>query len=483
MNAMAVDGPSVVQERLTEARDPGGRRRPGRKGFRVKWLSSLGAVLCIGALGVVVTGRHISLGSVDADQDALTVPVARGDLVVTVTEDGQVESATNVNVRCEVPGPIRILEIVEDGTQVKPGEALAKLDSSSIEEEIVAQEIATAKAEAARVKAEKDLAAAAIAVDEYVQGTFVQDLRKLEIDLTVARQTLSDAESVMAFATRMHRKGYATSRELKAKRYFLEQAKRDIGLVELKKEVLEKYTRPKMLEELNSTRDSAAALLTSETAALQQERAKLERSRDQLEKCTLRAPQDGMAIYANDRQNWGEAGPKIELGARVNQFQAIIRLPDLRQMQVKSLIHETKVDLLRLGLPARIKIQDREFDGEVTSIANQPEPSGFWQGYIKEYAVVVRITGEPEQLKPGKTAEVRILVDERKNVLLVPVQCVVQHEAVWNAWVRTPQGTERRELLLGARNDTQVEIVDGLKEGERVVLTPRADSLAPREDQ
>ncbi len=444
--------------------------RPGRR--------TVGAVFAVGAVGLFAAGRAVWSGPADADRDVLTVAVARGDLVVTITEDGHVESATNINVKCEVPGPIRILELVPDGAQVKQGDSLVRLDSSSIEDDILAQEIVLAKAEADRIKAEKDLSAAEIAVEEYLEGTFVQELHKLEIDLTVARANFTAAESVLQFANKMYKKGYATARELRTKEYALEQSRRDIGIAELKKRVLEKYSSKKTLEELTSKRDSARAVVHSETASLQQERIKLERLKDQLDKCTIRAPEDGMAIYANDRQNWGEQGPKIEPGARVNQFQSIIRLPDLRKMQVKALVHETKVDQLRPGLPATIRIQEREFQGEITSIANQPEPSGFWQGFIKEYAILVQIVGEPEQLKPGKTAELRILADERKHVLMVPVQCVVQQGTCFYVWVQTPQGIQRRELLLGAKNDTSIEIVDGLKEGELVLLTPRADSPA-----
>jgi HlyD family secretion protein len=360
---------------------------------------------------------------------------------------------------------------------VEEGDVLAKLDSSSIEDDILAQQIVTTKAEATQVKAEKDLAAATIAVEEYLEGTYVQELRKLEIDLTVARQNLVAAERSLEFVTKMHKKGYAKTRELKVSEYGFEQAQRDVGLAELKKQVLEKYTRPKELEELSSTRDSAQALLKSETAALQQELSKLRRYQDQLEKCTLRAPQVGMVIYANDRQGWGDTAPKVEIGARVNQFQAIVRLPDLKSMQVRVLVHENKVDAMKPGLSAKVKIQDREFDGEVTSIANQPEPSGFWQGFVKEYAVMVRILGEPEALKPGKTAELRIFVDERCDVLMVPLQCVVQRGTSSYAFVKTVHGVERRELLLGAKNDKSIEIVDGLKEGEAVLLTPRAESL------
>jgi hypothetical protein len=72
----------------------------------------------------------------------------------------------------------------------------------------------------------------------------------------------------------------------------------------------------------------------------------------------------------------------------------------------------------------------------------------------------------------------RIRVDDRTAVLTIPVQCVVQQGTISYAWVKRPEGLQRRELLLGAKNDTSIEIVDGLKEGERVLLAPRAESLA-----
>ncbi|HEV3338719.1 MAG TPA: hypothetical protein VG125_00130, partial [Pirellulales bacterium] len=159
----------------------------------------------------------------------------------------------------------------------------------------------------------------------------------------------------------------------------------------------------------------------------------------------------------------------------VNQFQSILKLPDLKHMQVKSLVHETKVDQLRLGMRARIKIQDLEFQGEITSIANQPEQTQWFQGNTKEYATLIRIDGEPTDLKPGMTAEVEILVAEKKDVRTIPVQCVVESGSKFRAYVKNGKAVEPRELKLGGTNDTVIEVIDGVKEGEQVLLTPRAD--------
>src|SRR6185295_5734152 len=95
-------------------------------------------------------------------------------------------------------------------------------------------------------------------------------------------------------------------------------------------------------------------------------------------------------------------------------------------MQVKVTVHESKVDRLRLGMPATVAIQNRKVDGYVTSIANQPEQNSFFGSGVKEYGTYVRIEGEQTGLKPGMTAEVVILVDERKNALTLPIQCIVE---------------------------------------------------------
>ncbi|HEX7379639.1 MAG TPA: HlyD family efflux transporter periplasmic adaptor subunit [Pirellulales bacterium] len=442
----------------------------------VRWLLSF--VGALGGLGLlylaysrVYSGDDVEVGRF------LTTTVKRGDLLITVTEDGNVESAHNVELKSKVPGSNTILDIIPDGSHVKEGDQLVKLDSWTIEEQITTQEIAVAKAEAARITSSKNYAAAKIAVEEYDKGTFVQERQQFEADITVAKQNLSSAENLLYYSQKMHRKGYVTQLDVESKQFAVEQAKLNLAVAERKKEVLEKYTKAKMLEDLTSKRDSAEALMKSDEAAYKKETQTLDRLQTQLKECTIFAPQDGMVVYANDMSGSrrGDSGPKIDLGAQVNQFQAILRLPDLKNMQVKTLVHETKVDSLRIGMRARVKIQDREFQGEITSIANQAEPGNWFSSGVKEYSTVVKIDGEPQGLKPGMTAEVEILVTEQKGALEIPVQCVVEGGGKFHAWVKTNKGIERRNLVLGGTNDSVIAIVDGLKEGEKVLQNPRAD--------
>ncbi|HEV3342382.1 MAG TPA: HlyD family efflux transporter periplasmic adaptor subunit [Pirellulales bacterium] len=452
--------------------------RPSPRRNRSGWLPWV-----LAALGVLVTGGGLYAAYTylyqgrdgTGDGHVVTASVKKGDLVITVTEDGNVESANNVELKCKVPGPITILEIVPDGSHVKKGDQLVLLDSSSIEDSILTQEIAVAKAEAAKITSEKDFSAAKIGVSEYEQGTLRRDVRRAEADIIVAKQNLSTAENQLRYSRNMYRKGYVTQLDVESKEFALEQAELDVEVAELSKEVLQKFTSAKTLEELKSKRDSAEALMNSDVAAFTKESNQLKRLKDQLAECTITAPQDGMVVYANDRSNPFQQTPKVDLGAQVNQFQAIVRLPDLKSMQVKALVHESKVDQLRLGMRAKIKIQDRDFQGEITSISNQPEATMWFQGNSKEYATLLKIDGEPTELKPGMTAEIEILVSQKKGVLQVPVQCVIERGGKFRSYVKTPNGVTARDLALGGTNDTVIEIVDGLKEGELVLLNPRAD--------
>jgi uncharacterized membrane protein YgcG len=94
---------------------------------------------------------------------------------------------------------------------------------------------------------------------------------------------------------------------------------------------------------------------------------------------------------------------------------------------------------------------------------------------VKEYAATVAIEGEIENLKPGMTAEVEIFVADIPNALTVNVSAVVeQGGGKCYVWIVTPDGLERRLVIVGRTNENVIEIKDGVAVGEEVVLNPRA---------
>jgi HlyD family secretion protein len=283
----------------------------------------------------------------------------------------------------------------------------------------------------------------------------------------------------------MFRKGYVSSLELEGQRFGVQRSELELASAKTAKDVLEKFTREKTLEDLRSQRDNADAQMKADAAAFDLEKTRLERLEAQLVNCKLVAPQSGMVVYANERS--GRFGPSsqsgaIEEGAAVRERQVILRLPDLEKMQVKVNVHESKVDQIRPGMRARIRILDNDLTGAVTTIRNQPEQSSWMSGNVKEYATTVRVVGQSETLRPGMTAEVEILVAHLKDVLTLPVAAAVEQRGKFFCWVDTPAGPEKRPLVLGLSNDQFVEVKDGVAQGELVLLNPRAAVKEARSD-
>jgi HlyD family secretion protein len=454
--------------------------RPVKRRKR-RWPLLLVLLGMLGGGGWYAVQHFKTLGS-DAGERVLTQKVTRADLLITVVEDGNVESTSNTDVRCQVAGGSVILWIIADGTMVKKDDELVRLDSSTIEDQVNTQKIVFERAQAARIQAEKEYSAAKIAVQEYIEGTYLKELQLIEAQITIAMENLRSSENSLQHTERMARKGYVTPLQLESQKFAVERSKLDLETARTSKRVLQEFTRAKMLEELESTRDSAEARMRSEQAATDLEQGRLKRFLGQLEQCVIKAPDDGMVVYANEMGGRGQQTVKIEEGAAVRERQSIVRLPDLSQMQVKVLVHESKIDSLRPGMRARVTIQDRELQGEVMTVANQPEPTSFFSSAVKEYATIVKIDGESEGLKPGMTAEVEILVADLKDALAVPVQAVVEQGGKFYCWAMTPAGPQKRQVVLGASNNTVIEIKDGIASGDDVLLNPRAIVPAANED-
>ncbi len=266
---------------------------PAARRSWLKWL--LAAALVAGVGGLAWAAWAVFGVGVQAPTSGplTTYKVKRGDLLVTVTEEGSLESAENVEIKCEVAGGTSIVWIIDDGKEVKKGTELLRLDGSKLKEDVGQQKIAYEKALASKIQAAKDFDAAKIAVEEYVQGTFKKDLSEAESKVTVARGSLHSAENTLQHGERMFRKGYISPLQLEAQKTAVEHAKLDLGTAEIARDVLRKFTRPKMIQELESKRDAAAAKRDSEKASLDLEEAKLKRLTTQLEKCTGPRPQGG----------------------------------------------------------------------------------------------------------------------------------------------------------------------------------------------
>lgn len=430
-------------------------------------------LLAGGALaGLVILITLIAGATTSTDTGPrLTHTIARGDLVVTVTEQGTLESSNNTEIKCKVRGASTVLWVVEAGTEVKPGDVLVRLDTSTIEDNINQQKIVYQRALATHTQSETDVAVARIAITEYLEGAYRSQLKTLQKDLAIAESHLRSAKNVLEHSQRMFRKGYVSQLEVEGSEFTVVQAELELEVKQTEIDALERFTKAKQLETLQSALKAAEAKLASDQAALDLEKARLDREEEQLKNCVIVADTGGMVIFPSAAQ-WKET-PDIEEGAVVREDQVLLMIPDLTQMQVKVGIHESKVDSIKPGMAARVVLQRATINGNVFSVASVTRPAGWWTGNVVKYDTIIKLDGF-EGLKPGMSAEVEVTLARHENVLTIPVAAVVETGAEYFCWVRTVEGAQRRALRLGESNDRFIVVEAGVAEGDQVVLNPIA---------
>ena len=148
-----------------------------------------------------------------------------------MVEKGSLESSKNEDAYCLVEGQTTIIMIKPEGTPVKKGELVCELDSAALKDQLVNQKITTKSAEANYENAKLTREVAEIAVVEYEEGIYKQDLATVEGEIKLAESDLSRSEDRLDWARRMFEKGYVSkatkvSEELTLKkaRFALEQA-------------------------------------------------------------------------------------------------------------------------------------------------------------------------------------------------------------------------------------------------------------------
>lgn len=442
---------------------------------RLVWILAL--VVFAAGIGLVVWWTRGSDGQ-DFGQ-VVTQRVTRGAFVHDVVEIGEVESSSNVEVRCEVKNKgaagTTIIEVIPEGSVVQEGDLLVKLDSSALEQDRVSQQIAVSTAEARKVQAENLYDAALLAKREYLEGTYRQEAQLIESELFVAEENLRRAQKSMESSSRLAARGLVTRLQLEADGFAVKKAEKELASVRTKLDALE-ITRQKMEKQLDGEISSNKAILQAETSSYELETDKLQEIVDQIAKCTIRAPGDGQVKYANNTNSRSGNDFIVEPGVSVRERQTIIYLPDPTRMQVKAKINESRIAMVEEGMPATIKLDafdDMELPGEVVQVNEYPEPTSWRTANVKDYAAIVKVTDPPPGMRPGMTASVIIHIHSEEDAILAPVQAVAEHGGQHYCVIESPNGYEPRPVEISRSNGKHVILVSGVDEAEMVAMNPR----------
>jgi HlyD family secretion protein len=403
----------------------------------------LGAAVAVAVIGGIVAanvirekrGRvEVQIGKVD-----------KRDLVQVVTASGEVRPRRYVNVGANVSG--RIVDLaVQEGDTVKKGQVLARIESERYEAGLRQAEAGVAAARADLQRAEADVEGARLAYDR---------AKQMQKDRLISAQDYDQAEA-----------------EFKMKTANVEAARRRVAQLQ----------------------------------------AQVDSTRDDLDKTTVYSPMDGVVTSLPKEQG------EMVIGALSFSPTTIMTVADLSIMEAEVMVDETDIRDLKVGQKAKISVDALEgvdIEGTVTEIGASAIVRGTSTTQAqttlgantgnqpKDFKVTITIDNPPPTLRPGLNATADITTATRDGVLAVPVQAVVVREVDKEGKVieagaaaagpasgnSSPESAAPREkgeekdgvfvvkdekaiftpVKTGIMGATDVEITEGLKEGEEIV--------------
>ena len=162
----------------------------------------------------------------------------RGDLEVSITEQGLLESAENTEIKCKVRGRNTVLWIIESGSVVQKGDELLRLDSSFIEEQIDERSKYAHWSRSSAERSAANVTRAELAVSEFEEGQAVSQQMELEKQLIVAEARLRNAQDRLGHTRIMARSKYKSELVVEELDFTVDRERRNVELLKTRLDVL-----------------------------------------------------------------------------------------------------------------------------------------------------------------------------------------------------------------------------------------------------
>lgn len=436
------------------------------------------------AIGVCAISVFVYWTRAGAD-DSMVAPVTRGELTARLTSSGTLKPIQSLTYRSPIPGrDVEIRDLAPEGSRVNAGDVLVRLDTTDLELELarVRQEHRQAEMDLQVAEGEWDEAGAEVkAVTEGEGALTVEEARSI---FQRAQKKAERLRQEYDHLKPLLEKGYITRDELARTEDQLEDAEQELMLARKRSDIIVQLSHPR-------EQKRAALGLSQKTAQLGHSRTRVAETQMRLDLlvklidgCTIRARSPGLVVYeenlsANPRR-------KLRIGDRVFATQGIVTIPEVNRMLVEASVSESEVHRVQAGQAAEVQVEafpDLKLTGKVTRVGTLASASPNRPFDDKRFDLIITLDPTNAELRPEMSIRADVLVGTRTGVLTVPVTAVFNNQGRRVVYVTGATGTEMRPVDLGESNDRMVEIVAGLREGERVSLTspsPTAQPVAPR---
>lgn len=360
------------------------------------------------------------------------IEVVRGDLAVIVSGSGNIGVSQDASLAFGTGGKVDKV-YVEEGDKVSEGDVLAKLDTSVLE-------LALAQAELTLSTAEYNL--------DKAQQIYTRP------DLNAARAAVSNARSYLHYAELMLATEANSLEQIEFWENEVYQAEVNLAAAEQR------------LEEMLAGGESAE--VTLRRLEVEAARKALEQAQKELDEATITAPFDGLvgAIYVEE----GDIIPPPTMAPTV-----AIYFITPTSLELKAEVDEIDIPDIELGQSVIIEVDafpEEQFEGMVNLISPVP----IIEAGLVLYEVEIGLAIPPDsKVRVGMSATADIIVQQRENTLLVPERAIERDsEGNLMVWVKINGQIEERPVVTGISDGLQTEILDGLNEGEVVVVETRA---------
>lgn len=379
-----------------------------------------------GVLVVVV----LVLASRDQAPEVQFVSVERQNISASITSNGKVEPVQPFVAFAQFATTVDRLNVVA-GQDVHKGQILLTLSANQPKQELV--------------KARSDLLAAEAAIRDAQMGGLPTQVAQLDGDLAKAKINLENLQQTQESLQKLVAEKAAIQAELDQNKVQIAQAQASVDSLKKQKEAMASAAR---------TSEQSARL------AKQGANSQIATYENQVKSATVTSPIDG-TLYSLP----------VYLGKYVNVGEPLARVADLHNVRVRAFVDEPDLGVLAPGQDVLITwdgLPGHVWAGKTETVPKEVTT----QGVRNVGEVLCSAQNDNLKLIPNLSVDVRIQWGQRQNVLVVPRGAV--HSAGVKHFVFVVGGDDmlhEREVQLGIANPTVFEVVEGLKEGDRVALS------------
>jgi HlyD family secretion protein len=367
--------------------------------------------------------------------------VRRSPFVISVKTRGEIRSVRSVTLTApQVPMP-RIVRLAESGRPIKKGEVVVEFDAAQQEQNYLdnVTNVRTADSEIVQTKASHQIVKEQDSINQ-MTANYNVDRAKLDASKAEVVSAIEGAKSEI-----------------------------DVGVSEGD------------LSEVKTTVDAHGKTQKSDLDRLAQRKDKTvrdaERTKSYLALMVLRAPNDGIVnILPNFRASgsFGSSPPAFKEGDQAWTGAAIAEIPDLSEMRVELKLDEVDRGKMKLGQGIKVRVDaiaDRELNATLDWISPIAAVNFKGMGLTeKTFPARATLKNLDPRLRPGMSASAEVVIESEPNTLLIPVRASFMNKGKPSVYIQHGDQFTIRAIEVGKRNDTDIIVLKGLKEGEQVAL-------------